>query len=591
MCIDSLRLVRRAAAAGLALVAATWIACRSSASVTPIVPATAELVIDDELLRGLRPEPWLGSPGTSEQYFPIFIGASVRDLVLGRPPAIRPRLLAALRELGLDQARRIAETLPERRVELEVWPTQDWDGQPTWVFARWRSSADAAWTWLTQARNGRPAWSQASGPKPLLPELIDPSKIPGREDLFGDFLASSDLYDQPRFGNCVYVRRSSGAIALAWPDPRERGSRAAELTRPGAFDAYCVNQPPRFNDRPVAFVVAIAGGAIAWPAEIDWAPEPSERPAPAQVALQVPGWPSDFAIRYQEDLRIADGESEARYPLSGRTTRFRNKGSFQPDHDLERMVDYLEERYRVLSIETVRQRFTWRGIPQSNLIAIIKGTEGGPPVVMADHIDAACEEDTFARTRLRVTTYGADDNATATAALLGAAAALRDAHPRHDIWLVHLTGEEFPSDDLGARHFLSEMMRARQDLRAAVIIDFIGWHHPGKPAFQVSPTSIPGSERMAALALDAARQLAPELSVIYAARNQLRNSVFQTDLQEFEFYGIPGVLFNEDMDYSDRSTGNPHNHQSTDVASTLDLPFATAVARIAIETTLRLAND
>jgi hypothetical protein len=96
---------------------------------------------------------------------------------------------------------------------------------------------------------------------------------------------------------------------------------------------------------------------------------------------------------------------------------------------------------------------------------------------------------------------------------------------------------------------------------------------------------------MAALALDAARQLAPELSVRYAARDKLRNSVFQIDLQEFEFYGIPGVLFNEDMDYSDRSTGNPHNHQSTDVASTLDLPFATAVAKVAIETTLRLAND
>ncbi|HEX3475919.1 MAG TPA: hypothetical protein VHT91_12925, partial [Kofleriaceae bacterium] len=95
---------------------------------------------------------------------------------------------------------------------------------------------------------------------------------------------------------------------------------------------------------------------------------------------------------------------------------------------------------------------------------------------------------------------------TATAALLGAAAALRDAHPRHDIWLVHLTGEEF-------------------------------------------------------------------------------------DLQEFELHGIPGVLFNEDMDYSDRSSGNPHNHQSTDVASTLDLAFAAAVAKIAIETTLRLAND
>ena len=589
MCIDSLPLVRRTAAAGLALVAAIELACRSSAPVAPF--ATAELVTDDELLRSLRPEPWLDSPGTSEQYVPIFLGASVRDLVLGRPPAPRPRLPVALRDPGLDQARRIAGTLPGRRVELEVWPTQDWNGQPSWVFARWRSSAGAPWAWLTEARNGGPARSQGTGARPLLPERIDPSQSPGREELFRDFLASSDLYDQPKFGNCVYVRRSSGAIALAWPDPRERDARAAELTRPGAFDAFCVNQPARFNDRPVAFVVAIAGGAIAWPAEIDWVPAPSERPAPAHVALQVPDWPDDFAARYQEDVRIADGELEARYPLSGRTGRFRNKGSFQPDHDLERMVDYLEERYRVLSIKTVRQRFTWRGISQSNLIAIIQGTERGPPVVMADHIDTACEEDTFARTHQRVTSPGADDNATATAALLGAAAALRDAHPRHDIWLVHLTGEEFPSDDLGARHFLSEAMRARQDIRAAVITDFIGWHRPGKPAFQINPTSIAGSERMAALALDAARQLAPELSVVYAARDELRNSVFQTDLQEFEFYGIPGVLFNEDMDYSDRSTGNPHNHQSTDVASTLDLPFAATVAKVAIETTLRLAND
>jgi hypothetical protein len=590
MCLDSLTLVRRIATAGLALVAAIGLACRSSA---PLATATAELVTatDDALLRGLGPEPWLDPPGTSEQYAPIFLGASVRDLVLGRPPAPRPRLPVALRELGVDQARRIAETLPGHRVELEVWPTQDWSGQPSWVFARWRSSAGAPWIWLTETRNGGPARNQATGARPLLPERIDPSQRPGRDDLFRDFLASSDLYEQPRFGNCVYVRRSSGAIALAWPDPRERDARAAELTRPGGFDAYCVNQPARFNDRPVAFLVAVAGGAIAWPAEIDWVPAPSEHPAPAPVALQVPGWPDDFAVRYQEDLQIADGELEARYPLSGRTGWFRHKGAFQPDHDLERMVDYLEERYRVLSIQTVRQRFTWRGIAQSNLIAILPGTEGGPPVVMADHIDTACEEDTFARTRQRVTSHGADDNATATAALLGAAAVLRDAHPRHDIWLVHLTGEEFPADDLGARHFLSEAMRARQDIRAVVITDFIGWHHPGKPAFQINPTSIAGSERMAALALDAARQLAPELAVIYAARNQLRNSVFQTDLQEFEFYGIPGILFNEDMDYSDPSSGNPHNHQSTDVASTLDPPFAAAVARVAIETTLRLAND
>ena len=62
----------------------------------------------------------------------------------------------------------------------------------------------------------------------------------------------------------------------------------------------------------------------------------------------MPASPGDLAVRYEEDLKIADGELEARYPLSGKTARFRNKGSFQPDHDLERMVDYLEERYRAL---------------------------------------------------------------------------------------------------------------------------------------------------------------------------------------------------------------------------------------------------
>ncbi len=578
---------RAAGAAALVLAAA----CSGAAPAGGPAPPTAGLALDDELLRGLRPEPWLDSPGTSEQYFPIFVGASVRDLVLGRPRATRPRLPAALRELGRAQLRRIAETLPARRVELLAWPTQDWNGQPNWVFARWRGGAQATWAWLTEAGNWRPSWSQAMGEKPVLPERVDPSRPPGRDELFGDFLESSNLYHQPLFGNCVYARRPGGEIVLRWPDPRERQARTAELTRPGAFDAYCVNQPARFNERPAAFVVAVEAGAVAWPAEIEWVPSPGERPPPVQVPLQVPAWPGELDARYREDLEIASGEREARYPLSSRTARFRNKGSFQPDHDLERMVDYLEERYRVLSIETVRQRFTWRGIPQSNLIAIIKGGGQGPPVVLADHIDAAVAEDTFARTGRRVTAHGAADNATATATLLGAAAALRDARPRRDIWLVHMTGEEFPGDCLGARHFLSELLRAGRDLHAVVITDFVGWHHPGRPAFQVSPTSVPGSERMAALALDAARQLAPELAALYAARDRSRNSVFQTDLLEFELHGIPGVLFNEDMDYADPKTHNPNYHQSTDVVANVHMPFAVAVAKVAIETTLRLAND
>src|SRR5258705_1008868 len=99
MRIHGLSPARRTGTAALLAAAASSIACGSSAPVGRPAPATAAIVLDDELLRGLRPEPWLDSPNTSEQYFPIFVGASVRDLVLGRRPAARPRLPAALQEL------------------------------------------------------------------------------------------------------------------------------------------------------------------------------------------------------------------------------------------------------------------------------------------------------------------------------------------------------------------------------------------------------------------------------------------------------------------------------------------------------------
>jgi hypothetical protein len=544
-------------------------------------PPPSQLIFDDDLLRGLRAEPWLDSPGTSEQFFPIFVGASARELVLGGPRGGRPRLAAALRDRGTAQARRIAEALGAPHVELEAWPSQDGDGQPAWVFARWRRAGDPSWTWLTEA-----SWRAPAGePKPLLPLQRDPARA--KDELFGDILAATDLYFQPRFGSCVFVARATGAVALAWPDPREREARAPELVRPGAYDAYCVNQPARLDDRPVAFAVAVDRGAVRWPAELDWLPAPAPQPPAVERPLQIERWPAELAARYDDDLRIAAGERAPRPAIA----RFAKRGAFQPDHDLERMVDYLDERYRALGLATVRQRFTWRGIAQSNLIAIIAGREPGPPVVLADHIDAAVEEDTFERTGRRVTTHGADDNATATAMLLAAAATLRDTRPRHDLWLVHFTGEEFPADCLGARHFLSELLRARRDVRAVVITDFIGWHHPGRPAFQLSPTSVPGSERIAALALDAARRLAPGLVALYAPRDRSRNAVYQTDLLEFELHGIPGVLFNEDMDYADPATASPHNHRSTDVVANVDQPFALAVAKVAIETALRLAND
>ena len=268
------------------------------------------------------------------------------------------------------------------------------------------------------------------------------------------------------------------------------------------------------------------------------------------------------------------------------------KGAYEPGGDLEHMATYFEERYSSLGINTTRQRFSWRNLPQSNVIAILPGTQSGPPVILADHYDTAVEEDTYKRTKQRVTTHGCDDNGTATALLMQAAVALKSKAHKRPIWLVHFTGEEFPSDGLGAWYFLSETMRAKQDIYAAVITDFIGWHAAGSPAYQINPTNTTVSERYAAMALDASKKIAPTLTANYRPRNHARNSIFQTDIQEFEYYGIPGILINENIDYTYATNdNNPNYHQSSDVCANVNVPFATSLAKVVIETTLRIADE
>src|SRR5262249_49076487 len=65
----------------------------------------------------------------------------------------------------------------------------------------------------------------------------------------------------------------------------------------------------------------------------------------------------------------------------------------------------------------------------------------------------------------RVAACGADDNHSATAALmLGAPIFLelsKNGQLGCDIWLVHLTGEEFPADCLGARHLSQALIEGR----------------------------------------------------------------------------------------------------------------------------------
>ncbi len=96
---------------------------------------------------------------------------------------------------------------------------------------------------------------------------------------------------------------------------------------------------------------------------------------------------------------------------------------------------------------------------------------------MADHYDTAYMEDVYGDRPgvhgdgARLAAAGADDNHSATAALMLGARNFFELSRRGaldcDIWLVHLTGEEFPADCLGARALTQRLIEGTLNMRCA----------------------------------------------------------------------------------------------------------------------------
>ncbi|HUL31229.1 MAG TPA: M28 family peptidase, partial [Thermodesulfobacteriota bacterium] len=159
--------------------------------------------------------------------------------------------------------------------------------------------------------------------------------------------------------------------------------------------------------------------------------------------------------------------------------------------DLEALGDYLLAYYRrVVARHGMRReamvgdlpfqwktdfQFGWWGgwaknqdglAEERNLMVVIPGRDRRRAVIMADHYDTAYMEDIYYKDEggsgARLAASGADDNHSATAALIRAAPIFcnlsREGKLGCDIWLIHLTGEEFPSDCLGARHLCQQIV-------------------------------------------------------------------------------------------------------------------------------------
>jgi hypothetical protein len=278
---------------------------------------------------------------------------------------------------------------------------------------------------------------------------------------------------------------------------------------------------------------------------------------------------------------------------------------------------------------------------ERNILMVIPGKDRSRAVVMGDHYDTAYMEDVYETSRggngARISAQGADDNGSATATLLLAAPIYlqlaREGRLERDVWLIHLTGEEFPSDCMGARAFCQSIvertLKVRVDnewidlsnveLSGVLVMDMIAHNRESeRDVFQISPGRSAASLQLAYQAHvatmiwngGAARwnrrapragrargvrsadaltlpgiALHPVLDGQVRTTDNPQSSVFNTDVQIFSDIGAACVLIMENYDI-DRSG----YHDTKDTLANIDLDYGAAVSAICIETIARVAT-
>jgi Peptidase family M28 len=285
-----------------------------------------------------------------------------------------------------------------------------------------------------------------------------------------------------------------------------------------------------------------------------------------------------------------------------------------------------------------------REIPaERDLLVVIPGKDRKRAIVMGDHYDTAYMEDRYGNQpgggKPRIAACGADDNHSATVALMLAAPVLLDLSRRGllgcDVWLVHLTGEEFPADCLGARVLTERLVEQtlelhlpggkRKDLSGVrvdgvYVSDMIAHNNDhDRDVFQITPgtgreslwlayqahianeiwnASVPEWNRRSGREGLLRCRRSPHGAAVPAEFPHIplcgqvrpvtdpRSTLFNTDGQIFSDAGVPVVLFMENYDIN--RTGY---HDMHDTMANIDLDYGAAFAAIAIESVARAATE
>jgi hypothetical protein len=512
---------------------------------------------------------------------------------------------------------------------------------------------DAPLGYLTAYRAEKP---DLAHPVELWPRLLDRTAHTAAVELFAH-------ESQPRWITTTNVRNLLEWQRLLAPVPLPASLARALLDVPHrqTLSDWLDSLPRKASD-------PTAGSALAETIQAEVVEQGGEEVPPCAALTFATTAERDFEVRYwQTIVELAHGhfrnKSNADCVRDEPTRSALECRQRQLDplarHLLRRHREAIEQAGMVPDAWVGEHTFSWRtdfdfswmggwlknqkaGRQERNVVVRIPGRDPTQAVIMADHYDTAYMHDLYGHkgrgTGARLAAAGADDNHSATAALLLAAPIFlelsKEGRLGCDVWLVHLTGEEFPADCLGARNLTQALVEGTlkvhepdgptHDLsgvriRGVFVSDMIAHNRANnRYVFQIAPGEGPASAHLAleahranlawnALAHERNRRAprrgagpgcrsthpekAPPLAAHAVLRGEVRpdwdprSTLYNTDGQIFSDAGVPVVLFMEDYDINRKGY-----HDSHDTMANIDLDYGSALAAIVIETVARVAR-
>lgn len=245
----------------------------------------------------------------------------------------------------------------------------------------------------------------------------------------------------------------------------------------------------------------------------------------------------------------------------------------QPDH-LEKTAQYIYSQFKNMGLAVTQEVVEYEGTRSANILGQTPGDTCAEGLfVLAAHYDSVPD------------TPGADDNASAVAALLEIARKLSQTSLPKPLLFSAFTLEEYGF--IGAKHFIDHDPQRRNQISGMISLEMVGFKNtaPGSQTYPpyVDPSQYPdsgdfiavvGNEPSASLSQVVTKGMAdsvPSLKVetlVVPGQGANFTEVRLSDHSPFWDVGIPAVMVTDTAFFR-----NPHYHQPSDTLETLDLEF------------------